>query len=119
MKLKRVVVTGLGAVSPIGNNVNDFKENLFAGKSGAAPFTRFDTTNYTGGSYTARSASINTKHASSYAEGAHDQSSATHSIRAPSFLRAATHHDHRNPNPGLPGWLFRNAGAKSNKNLYT
>jgi 3-oxoacyl-[acyl-carrier-protein] synthase II len=46
MKLKRVVVTGLGAVSPIGNNVNDFKENLFAGKSGAAPFTRFDTSNH-------------------------------------------------------------------------
>ena len=79
---------------------------------------RFDTTNYTGGSYTARSASINTKHASSYATGAHDQSGATHSIRAPSFLRAATHHDHRNPNPGLPGWLFRNAGAKSNKNVH-
>lgn len=39
---KRVVVTGLGALTPIGNNVNEFWNNLLAGKSGAAPITRFD-----------------------------------------------------------------------------
>ena len=42
MSLKRVVVTGLGALTPIGNNVNDFKEALFNGVSGAAYITRFD-----------------------------------------------------------------------------
>lgn len=41
-KLKRVVVTGLGAVTPIGNSVNDFWNNLVAGKSGVAPITKFD-----------------------------------------------------------------------------
>jgi 3-oxoacyl-[acyl-carrier-protein] synthase II len=40
--LKRVVVTGLGALTPLGNTVNTFWENLVAGKSGAAPITRFD-----------------------------------------------------------------------------
>lgn len=40
--MKRVVVTGIGAVTPIGNNVNDFWDNLITGKSGAAPITRFD-----------------------------------------------------------------------------
>jgi len=43
MTLKRVVVTGLGAISPIGNNVNDFWNALIQGKSGAAPITLFDT----------------------------------------------------------------------------
>lgn len=39
---KRVVVTGLGCVSPVGNNVKDTWESLLAGKSGAAPITAFD-----------------------------------------------------------------------------
>lgn len=42
MKLKRVVVTGLGALTPIGNNVSDYWNSLLRGKSGAAPITRFD-----------------------------------------------------------------------------
>ena len=43
MALKRVVVTGLGALTPIGNNLNDFWTGLVEGKSGAAPITYFDT----------------------------------------------------------------------------
>tara|TARA_Y100000385_G_scaffold233623_1_gene246542 strand:- start:75 stop:1328 length:1254 start_codon:yes stop_codon:yes gene_type:complete len=43
MNLKRVVVTGLGALTPIGNNVNEYWDNLVSGKSGAAPITYFDT----------------------------------------------------------------------------
>ena len=39
---KRVVITGLGALTPIGNNVNDFWQNLLNGKSGAGPITKFD-----------------------------------------------------------------------------
>ncbi len=42
MKLRRVVVTGLGALTPIGNNVKEYWEGLLAGKSGAAPITYFD-----------------------------------------------------------------------------
>ncbi len=43
MKEKRVVITGLGALTPIGNNINEFWENAVKGQSGAAPITRFDT----------------------------------------------------------------------------
>ena len=43
MALKRVVVTGLGALTPIGNNLKDFWSGLIAGKSGSAPVTYFDT----------------------------------------------------------------------------
>ncbi len=43
MKLKRVVVTGLGALTPIGNTKDEFWEGLINGKSGAAPITYFDT----------------------------------------------------------------------------
>jgi len=43
MELKRVVVTGLGALTPLGNNVEDYWNNLVAGVSGAAPITRFNT----------------------------------------------------------------------------
>lgn len=42
MELKRVVVTGLGALTPIGNTVEEYWEGLVAGKSGAAPVTHFD-----------------------------------------------------------------------------
>lgn len=42
MEFKRVVVTGLGALTPIGNNLKDFKENLFAGVSGADTITHFN-----------------------------------------------------------------------------
>lgn len=41
--MRRVVVTGLGALTPIGNNVEDFWNNIIEGKSGAAPITYFDT----------------------------------------------------------------------------
>ena len=40
---RRVVITGLGVLSPIGNNVNDFWSSIKTGKSGAAPITKFDT----------------------------------------------------------------------------
>jgi beta-ketoacyl-acyl-carrier-protein synthase II len=43
---RRVVVTGLGTVSPIGNTLEEFWNNLVAGKSGAAPITYFDTTHF-------------------------------------------------------------------------
>jgi 3-oxoacyl-[acyl-carrier-protein] synthase II len=42
MELKRVVVTGLGAVTPVGNSPEETWKNLLAGKSGAAPVTQFD-----------------------------------------------------------------------------
>jgi 3-oxoacyl-[acyl-carrier-protein] synthase II len=42
MELKRAVVTGLGAITPLGNNVNDFWNNLVNGMSGANMITRFD-----------------------------------------------------------------------------
>ncbi len=42
MQLKRVVITGLGALTPIGNNVQEYWTNLSKGVSGAAPITRFD-----------------------------------------------------------------------------
>lgn len=42
MQLKRVVVTGLGALTPIGNSLSEYWEALIAGKSGAAPITLFD-----------------------------------------------------------------------------
>lgn len=44
MTLKRVVVTGAGALTPIGNNLHQYWEGLKAGKSGAAPITKFDAT---------------------------------------------------------------------------
>ncbi len=42
MELKRVVVTGLGAITPLGNDVQTTWENAVAGKSGAGPITHFD-----------------------------------------------------------------------------
>ncbi len=46
MNLKRVVVTGLGALTPLGNNVKDYWNNLVNGVSGAAPITRFDASKF-------------------------------------------------------------------------
>lgn len=43
MELRRVVVTGLGALTPIGNTKDEYWDNLVGGKSGAAPITYFDT----------------------------------------------------------------------------
>src|SRR5881397_4053472 len=43
---KRVVVTGLGVISPVGLTVEDFWNNLVAGKSGVAPITYFDTAHF-------------------------------------------------------------------------
>ena len=60
--MKRVVITGLGALTPIGNNVNEYWQGLINGVSGAAPITHFDATtakttfacevkNFDGGAY--------------------------------------------------------------------
>ena len=46
MELKRVVVTGLGAVTPVGNTPEETWGNLVAGKSGAAPITLFDASKF-------------------------------------------------------------------------
>jgi 3-oxoacyl-[acyl-carrier-protein] synthase II len=46
MELRRVVVTGLGAITPLGNNVTDYWNNLLNGVSGAAPITRFDASKF-------------------------------------------------------------------------
>ena len=46
MELKRVVVTGLGAITPIGNNVPEFWENAINGVSGAGPITHFDASQF-------------------------------------------------------------------------
>ncbi|MHB1147657.1 MAG: beta-ketoacyl-ACP synthase II [Lutibacter sp.] len=46
MEIKRVVVTGLGALTPIGNNIEDFWNGLTNGVSGAAPITYFDTAKF-------------------------------------------------------------------------
>ncbi len=44
--MKRVVVTGLGAITPIGNTLKDYTDGLRNGRSGAGPITHFDTTNF-------------------------------------------------------------------------
>ncbi|MDA0380361.1 MAG: beta-ketoacyl-ACP synthase II [Bacteroidetes bacterium] len=46
MELKRVVVAGIGALTPIGNNLQDYWKNLVMGVSGAAPITHFDTSEF-------------------------------------------------------------------------
>ncbi|AEU09139.1 beta-ketoacyl-ACP synthase II [Blattabacterium sp. (Cryptocercus punctulatus) str. Cpu] len=45
-KLKRVVVTGLGSITPIGNNLEEYWTSLINGKNGAEPITYFDTKKY-------------------------------------------------------------------------
>ena len=44
--MKRVVVTGLGAITPIGNTAKDFWDGLIHGKNGVGEITRFDSTKY-------------------------------------------------------------------------
>lgn len=44
--MKRVVITGLGVISPLGNSVKEFWENIVNGKSGAGPLTKFDTSKF-------------------------------------------------------------------------
>ena len=46
MGSKRVVVTGMGAITPIGNNLNDYKNSLYKGSSGCDNIMSFDTTNF-------------------------------------------------------------------------
>ena len=46
MELKRVVITGLGAITPIGNDVATTWANALAGVSGAAPITHFDASQF-------------------------------------------------------------------------
>jgi len=43
---RRVVVTGLGALSPVGNNAEEFWSSLVQGRSGVGPITKFDTEGY-------------------------------------------------------------------------
>ena len=43
---RRVVITGLGAVTPLGNDVESSWENLIAGRSGAGPITQFDSSDF-------------------------------------------------------------------------
>jgi len=44
--MRRVVITGMGALTPIGNSVDEFRTNLFAGLSGAGPITQFDASKF-------------------------------------------------------------------------
>ena len=46
MELKRVVVTGLGALTPLGNSVTEFWDNLERGMSGGEPLTYFDASKF-------------------------------------------------------------------------
>src|SRR5688572_11101235 len=44
--MKRVVITGLGAITPLGNSIEEFWTNITAGKSGAGPVTKFDSSKF-------------------------------------------------------------------------
>lgn len=44
--MKRVVITGMGAITPLGNSVEEFWKNILAGKSGAGPITKFDNSKF-------------------------------------------------------------------------
>ena len=44
--MRRVVITGLGIISPVGNNIPDYFENLCQGVCGIGPITHFDTEGY-------------------------------------------------------------------------
>jgi len=45
-RMKRVVITGMGAITPLGNSVPEFWENILAGKSGSRPVTKFDASKF-------------------------------------------------------------------------
>ena len=45
-ELKRVVITGMGVITPLGNSMGEFWENIISGKSGIKSITKFDTTNF-------------------------------------------------------------------------
>lgn len=47
MSKRRVVITGIGALTPIGNNVHEFWDGMMEGRSGANPITKFDASNFT------------------------------------------------------------------------
>jgi 3-oxoacyl-[acyl-carrier-protein] synthase II len=47
MERRRVVITGMGAVTPLGNSVNDLWKAMLVGRSAAGPITKFDATNHT------------------------------------------------------------------------
>ena len=47
MERRRVVITGMGAVTPLGNSVTDFWKAMLEGRSAAGPITKFDATNHT------------------------------------------------------------------------
>ncbi len=54
MSKRRVVVTGLGMITPLGNNVSETWEGILKGRSGITPIDHFDTTDFTvriGGSF--------------------------------------------------------------------
>lgn len=63
-ELKRVVVTGLGAITPLGNSIDELWTNLVAGKSGVGLITKFDTTHFK----TKFAAEVKNFHASQYFE---------------------------------------------------
>ena len=44
--MNRVVITGIGAITPIGNDIDSFWKGLLAGENGIGPITRFDTSEY-------------------------------------------------------------------------
>jgi len=46
MQLKRVVVTGIGAITPIGNNLDEYWQGLLNGVSGCGPITQFDASKF-------------------------------------------------------------------------
>jgi 3-oxoacyl-[acyl-carrier-protein] synthase II len=46
IELKRVVITGMGAITPLGNSVDEFWKNIAAGKSGVDMITKFDTADF-------------------------------------------------------------------------
>ena len=45
-QLQRVVITGVGAITPIGNTATEFWNGMMEGRSGTAPITRFDATDF-------------------------------------------------------------------------
>ncbi|MGN1068930.1 MAG: beta-ketoacyl synthase N-terminal-like domain-containing protein, partial [Candidatus Fimadaptatus sp.] len=42
----RVAITGMGVITPIGNDIATFRDSLYAGRCGIGPITRFDTADY-------------------------------------------------------------------------